>query len=96
MLKSWGIVRFIKPYLYVLVFALLLMGATATLEGLRALLVRPIIDNLLALSTSSTRIELLPTSPFFERKDLSRSDQSLSPSAPRRRHWIDDRGGDFD
>ena len=68
MLKSWGIARFIKPYLYVLLFALVLMGATASLEGLRALLVRPIIDNLLTLSTSSARIELLPKSPFLKGK----------------------------
>ena len=68
MLKSWGIARFIKPYLYVLLFALVLMGATASLEGLRALLVRPIIDNLLTLSTNSARIELLPKSPFLKGK----------------------------
>ncbi|MFN8006322.1 MAG: ABC transporter ATP-binding protein, partial [Terriglobia bacterium] len=65
MLKSWGIVRYLRPYTHVLVIALILMGATAALEGLRALLVRPIIDNLLSPSTTVSRIELLPQAAFF-------------------------------
>ena len=66
--KSWSIVDYLKPYLPVFVIAFLLMGISASFEGLRILLLRPIFDNILAnaLFTSQTgtaRIEIF-TFPF--------------------------------
>lgn len=64
MLRSWRVFHYLKPYLHVIVSALLLMGLAATFEAFRALLVRPILDNVLVSSSSPGRIELLTWPPF--------------------------------
>ena len=70
MLKSWRVFHYVRPYLHIFAFASLFMAAAATFEGFRALLVRPILDNVLVLSTSpATRIELLKW-PFVSEGSL--------------------------
>jgi subfamily B ATP-binding cassette protein MsbA len=67
MLRSWRIVHYLKPYLLVFGFSFVLMAVAALLEGFRALLIRPILDNVLSYSTSD-RIELLTWPPFSHHK----------------------------
>lgn len=68
MLRSWRLFHYVKPYLPILAVAFLLMGVTAIFEALRALLVRPIIDNLLVFSAAPPRVELLTWPPFSQGK----------------------------
>ena len=70
MLKSWRVFHYLRPYLPIFALASLLMAVTAAFEGFRALLVRPILDNVLVLSSSpSARIELLKW-PFASDRKL--------------------------
>jgi ATP-binding cassette, subfamily B, bacterial MsbA len=60
MLKSWRISSYLKPYLPIFTVAFILMGVTACLEALLALLTKPVFDNILKFSShsASTRIEI--------------------------------------
>jgi len=70
MLKSWRVFHYLRPYGPVFALASLLMAVTAAFEGFRALLVRPILDNVLVSSPSLTaRIELLKW-PFSSERRL--------------------------
>ncbi len=64
MLRSWRAVQYLKPYLHVFFSAVLLMGLAAIFEAFRAILVRPILDNVLVSSSSREHIELLTWPPF--------------------------------
>src|SRR5438093_2379141 len=59
MLKSWRVFNYIRPYFPVFSLAFLLMSVTAGLEALLALLIRPILDNILFFSPHSLRVEIL-------------------------------------
>ncbi|MBM3803280.1 MAG: ABC transporter ATP-binding protein [Acidimicrobiia bacterium] len=60
MLKSWRVFHYLRPYLPIFGLASLFMAAAAAFEGFRALLVRPLLDNVLVLSSASNvRIELV-------------------------------------
>jgi ABC-type multidrug transport system fused ATPase/permease subunit len=81
MLKSWRVFYYLRPYLPIFAIASLLMAVTAAFEGFRALLVRPILDNVLVLSSASaTRIELLKL-PFFSQQKLYLDQINPFPSA---------------
>jgi ATP-binding cassette, subfamily B, bacterial MsbA len=65
MLRSWQVFQYLRPYLHIFGFAFLLMGVAAGCEGLRALLIRPLLDNVLVVSaTASSRVELITWPPF--------------------------------
>jgi ATP-binding cassette, subfamily B, bacterial MsbA len=81
MLKSWRVFHYLRPYLPLFALASLLMAATAAFEGFRALLVRPILDNVLVLSSSpAARIELLKW-PFSSEGRLYLDQVNPFPSA---------------
>ena len=81
MLKSWRVFHYLRPYLPVFAIASLLMAVTAAFEGFRALLVRPILDNVLVLSSSpATRVELLKW-PFSSEHRLYLDQINPFPSA---------------
>jgi ATP-binding cassette, subfamily B, bacterial MsbA len=60
MSKYWRISTYLKPYLPIFTVAFILMGATACLEALLALLTKPVFDNILKFSSHSLspRIEI--------------------------------------
>ncbi len=64
MLRPWRVFQYLKPYLHVFLVAFLLMGVAAAFEAFRALMVRPILDNVLISSSATERIELLAWPPF--------------------------------
>jgi subfamily B ATP-binding cassette protein MsbA len=65
MLRSWRIFQYVKPYLHIFTLAFLLMGVAAGFEGFRALLIRPILDNVLVFTPAApVRIELITWPPF--------------------------------
>lgn len=59
MLKSWRVFNYIRPYLPIFSLAFLLMSVTAGLEGLLALLIKPIFDVILRFSPHSLQVEIL-------------------------------------
>ncbi|PYV43918.1 MAG: multidrug ABC transporter ATP-binding protein [Acidobacteria bacterium] len=67
MLRSWRVFSYIRPYLPVFTVSFILMGVTACLEALLALLIKPIFDNILGFAPNSVQSQIF-TLPISQKK----------------------------